>query len=281
VRTALAHELELASELARRGGEEVRRRFRDAGLAVERKHGGEPVTAADRASEALILDGLRRAFPEDGVLSEEQPDAATWAARPRAWVVDPLDGTSDFVAGRPGFAVMIGLLEGGRPVLGVVREPLAGVTYSAARGAGAFALADGEPAPRRLAVSAAAELAALRLVASRSHRSPRLDEVKRALGISDELGLGSVGLKVALIARGERDLYLNLDAHSSLWDACAPEAILAEAGGRITDLDGAPLRYAPDAIRLARGIVASNCKCHAAVLRAIAPLLSRGSARID
>jgi 3'(2'), 5'-bisphosphate nucleotidase len=272
----LSATLEVARELARRAGEATLLHFCDPALAVQRKGDptvGEPVTEADRASEAIILEGLRRAFPGDGILSEEQTDTDSWARHPRAWVIDPLDGTVDFIAGRHGFAIMIGLLEGGRPVLGAVRDPVDRLDYWAALGQGAWVQKDGEPTPRRLVVSAIAVLPAIRLVASRAHRSPLLDEVKRVTGIADEQNLGSVGLKVGLIGRAERDLYLNLEGHSKLWDICAPEAILLEAGGEVSDLDGAPIAYRPDAIYLSRGIVASNRACHRAVIEALAPLL--------
>jgi 3'(2'), 5'-bisphosphate nucleotidase len=265
----------LARELARRAGEATLAHFQDPALAVERKGAiGEPVTEADRASEAVVLEGLRRAFPRDGILSEEQADTDSWARHERAWVVDPLDGTKDFIAGRHGFSVMIGLLEGGRPVLGAVRDPVEKIDYFAARGEGAWMARDGEAA-RRLQVSALVGPAGLRLIASRSHRSALMDQVKAALGIADEQNLGSVGLKVGLIARAERDLYLNLEGHSKLWDSCAPEAILIEAGGEVSDLDGAPIAYRPDAIYLRRGIVASNRACHAGVVEALARVLPR------
>ncbi len=269
--------LEVATELARRAGEATLAHFQDPALAIDRKGAvGEPVTAADRASEAIVLEGLRRAFPADGILSEEQADTDSWARHERAWVIDPLDGTKDFIAGRHGFSVMIGLLERGRPVLGAVRDPVERVDYWAARSGGAWFRQDGEPAPRPLQVSSALGPAGLRLIASRSHRSARMEEVKAALGIVDEQNLGSVGLKVGLIARAARDLYLNLEGHSKLWDICAPEAILREAGGEVSDLDGAPIAYRPDALYLKRGIIASNRACHAGVVAALARVLPRG-----
>lgn len=272
-----ADALAIVRELARRAGEAALAHFQDPSLAVDRKGAiGEPVTAADRASEAIILEGLRRAFPGDGILSEEQADTDSWARHERAWVIDPLDGTKDFIAGRHGFSVMIGLLERGRPVLGAVRDPVERIDYWAARGGGAWMEREGETA-RRLQVSDAAGPAGLRLIASRSHRSARMDQIKAALGIDDEQNLGSVGLKVGLIARAERDLYLNLEGHSKLWDSCAPEAILREAGGEVSDLDGAPIAYRPDALYLSRGIVASNRACHAAVVAALARVLPRAS----
>jgi 3'(2'), 5'-bisphosphate nucleotidase len=134
--------------------------------------------------------------------------------------------------------------------------------------------APGAP-PRRLAVSSIEDVAQIRLVASASHRSAAIDEVKSALGISDELNLGSVGLKLALIALGERDLYVNPSAKSKLWDVCAPEAILRAAGGVLTDAQGAAVRYDLADLACRNGLVASNGHVHAAVLERLAALKLR------
>ena len=268
---ALHHELAVATELARRAGEVLKRFFRQDDLDVERKQDNEPVTEADRASEALVIEGLRRAFPDDVILSEEQADRTSWMTRPRAWLVDPLDGTKDFVGGREGFSVMIGLLLDYRPVLGVVHQPLTGLTYRASRGAGAFVLRGDEQQPLR--PSTIADPGATRLVASYSHRGDSINRVKSQLGITDELNVGSVGLKVGLVARGDRDLYVNPEGHCRLWDICAPEAILTEAGGRMTDIHGDPLAYDQGGeVRVLRGIIASNGVCHQAVVDRLAPL---------
>ncbi len=279
----LEHALAVAQELARQAGQVVAGYFR-TDLGVDRKAGDEPVTAADRESQALIIAGLRREFPEDGVLAEESDDRTSWTGHRRTWVIDPLDGTKDFIAGRVGFSVMVGLLERGasaggeqgrfRPVLGVVFQPVRDLVYRAVAGQGAELVDGDRRAPLR--VSDHRELAALRLVASKSHRGESIDAVKRATGITDEENVGSVGLKIGLIARAERDLYVNPEGHCKLWDTCAPQVILTEAGGRMTDIHGDPLRYDdPAQIRLARGVLASNGACHEAVLEKIAPLFPR------
>jgi 3'(2'), 5'-bisphosphate nucleotidase len=260
----LTAELELATDLARAAGGVTLRHF-GGELEVQYKPGKEPVTVADRAAEALILEGLRAAYPADGLLAEESADHASWAGRRRAWVVDPLDGTKDFVAGRPGFSVMIGLLSDFEPVLGVIHQPTSGLTFQALRGGGAVMLREGQRLPLRVSDVADPRLA--RLVTSRSHRTPDVDRVRGALGTEDELSVGSVGLKIGLIARAERDLYVNPEGNCKLWDACAPQVVVTEAGGRMTDRRGDPIRYDPAAIRLQRGLVASNGACHEAVLQ--------------
>ncbi len=271
-----AAELAIATELARSAGL-MAVQLRDQGLdalGVEHKAGDEPVTIADRAASEEILMGLAREFPGDAVVSEELEDDLSRIGADRVWFIDPIDGTADFIAGREGFAVMIGLCVGGRPVMGVVYQPTQDRMFWAADDVGAWFEAP-DTAPRRLRVSDVAALSELRMVASRSHRSPVLDEVKSALGISDEVNIGSVGLKLGLIALAERDLYVNPWPRCKAWDTCGPEAILVAAGGVMTDCHGNALRY--DEASLARpfGLIASNGRVHDEVLARVRHLFPR------
>lgn len=274
--TGYAREIDVASALAREAGA-LAVALRDRGpaaLGIEHKAGDEPVTVADRAASELIVRGLAAAFPDDCVVSEESADDLRRLTTPRVWYVDPIDGTKDFIRGSDGFAVMIGLCVDARPVVGVVYQPTSQRLFAAAPGRGAWMeLPDGEA--RALAVSTVDDVAAIRLVASRSHRSPVIDEVKSALGIADELNVGSVGLKLALIALGERDLYVNPFPRCKAWDTCAPEALLAAAGGVLTDTQGAPVRYDEVDLSRPRGLVASNGHVHAAALARLAALFAR------
>lgn len=267
----LERELTVAVDLARRAGAIVLR-YRSPGLAVDHKAHDEPVTRADREANELIVAGLRAAFPDDAILSEESAAVGDYRTAARAWMVDPLDGTRDYVRGLPGFAVMIGLCQGGQPVLGVVYQPLGELLYRATRGGGAFVEEGG--AARRLEVSATRDPRGCRLVSSASHRMATIDQVRAALGIEDEILLGSVGLKLALIARGERDLYVNPEGFCKLWDSCAPGLILTEAGGRLTDVRGRPLDYRAAEVRHLDGLLASNGHLHDAVVGAVAPLFA-------
>jgi 3'(2'), 5'-bisphosphate nucleotidase len=266
----LTRELEIARHLALAAGD-VALRYHGTALEVERKLEGEPVTRADKEANEVIVRGLLAVFPADGMLAEETPDDGAWRARERVWMVDPIDGTRDFIRGRDGFSVMIGLSIAGRPAVGVVWQPIGRRLYFASRGCGSW-LGEGDQPPERIHTSAIADPAHIRLVASRSHREPVIDEVRRALGITDELNIGSVGLKLGLIARAARDLYLNPSSKSSAWDTCGPEAILVEAGGRLTDLGGAPLRYDDSDVRHRRGLVASNGPLHDLVIEKLRPL---------
>jgi 3'(2'), 5'-bisphosphate nucleotidase len=272
--TTLRAELDLAIRLATDAGARIRA-LSATGLTVDRKPGNEPVTRADREANALIIDGLLAAFPDDGLLSEEAPDDGSRLNKERVWMVDPLDGTKDFIRGEDGFSTMIGLVVGDRPVLGAVYQPVGDRLYYAivpeVGGEGAF-LATGGGAPRALRVSSVTDLSRIRMVASKSHRDETIDRVRSALSISDELNVGSVGLKIGLIARGDRDLYVSASGHSRRWDACAPEAILTAAGGRLTDLKGALLDYRAREIRNTAGICASNGVLHDRVIERLAPL---------
>jgi 3'(2'), 5'-bisphosphate nucleotidase len=262
-------ELARAIELARQAGAEAARMQRGE-LQVEMKPGDEPVTVADRRASELIVDGLAASFPGDPIISEELAPAPGALGAPRYWLVDPIDGTKDFIRGEDGYSVMIGLVVDGRPAVGVVHQPTIDRLF---RGTpdGAFVDRDGRSEP--LAVSAVARAADVRLVASKSHRSPDLDRVKDELGIANELNIGSVGVKLCVIAAGQRDLYVNPATRTKAWDTCAPEAILVPAGGRLSDLFGGPIEYTKE-LAHHRGLVASNGRVHAEVVAKLTPLFA-------
>jgi 3'(2'), 5'-bisphosphate nucleotidase len=263
-------EIARAIDLARQAGAEVVR-MRRGELGVEMKPGDEPVTVADRRASELIVAGLRYTFPTDPIVSEELPaDAAAFASK-RLWLVDPIDGTKDYIRGGDGFSVMIGLVIDGRPALGVVHQPTLDRTYFATPDGGAHVLAAGTA--RELRVSDVATAGEARLVASASHRTADIDRVKEQLGIDDEQNIGSVGVKLCLIAQGSRDLYINPSAKTKAWDTCAPEAILVRAGGRLTDLGGSPIDYSGD-LRHRRGLAASNGLIHDEVIGRLSPLFA-------
>lgn len=263
----LGRELVTALQLARAAGVEVMK-LRGGELGVEMKLGNEPVTVADKRASELIVAGLRARFASDALISEELPSTEATLAAQRIWLVDPIDGTKDFIRGSEGFSVMIGMARAGRPVLGVVHQPAVDRTFFATPDGGAHVLTADGVTP--LGVSAIASASEVRLVASASHRSPELDQVKQTLGISNEQNVGSVGVKLCLIAMGVRDLYVNPATKTKVWDTCGPEAILTRAGGRLSDLFGDPVDYRE--MRQPRGLVASNGHVHAEVIAKLAPL---------
>lgn len=259
-------ELETACLIAKEAAALVRQ-YAGQKVQVDHKDGNEPVTEADRRASDLIVARLRQAFPEDAILSEEMPDDGSRLQKERVWMVDPIDGTKDFIRGDVGYAVMIGLAVAARPKVGVVAQPATGKIYGAVVGGQAWLEFDG--ARSRLAPSRLDQLAGVRFVASKSHRTPQIEAVRRRLGIEDEMNIGGVGLKVGLIAENVRDLYIYPGTRSKLWDACAPEAILHAAGGKLTDLYGNPLVYDSEDLWNSRGLVASNGPLHDTVIEAL------------
>jgi len=249
------NELPLVERLVREAGALVRS-FYENGVEVTWKGVNDPVTAADHAANAYLVSGLRAAFPDDGILAEESADNTYRLERSRVWIIDPLDGTKEFIGKIGEFAVMVGLAIDGAPVLGVVYQPVADVLYRGVPGALAEVITHGVAAP--LAVSEIDQAADMRLVASRSHRDPLVSAVCQELGITQDRPSGSVGLKVGLLATAICDLYIHPSPGLKEWDTCAPEAILRAAGGAISDSWGHPLQYNKPDVRQRQGLVASN-----------------------
>ena len=164
------------------------------------------------------------------------------------------------------FAVMLGLTVGGSPVLGVVYRPAAGTLYFAVAGQGAFVRRDGPAC--QLSVSRTVTPAEAVLTLSRSRRSPLVGRFQDRLGFRDSVVCGSLGLKAALICEGAADVYVQ-DGVVNLWDTCAPEALLHEAGGALTDLQGEPLHYGRSPLRVS-GVAATNRVLHQRVIDAVA-----------
>jgi 3'(2'), 5'-bisphosphate nucleotidase len=266
-------ELSRAISLARAAGAAALEHYGGPLDIVHKSENEDPVTQADHAANAVIVAGLQREFPADGLLSEETPDTVRRLSISRVWMVDPLDGTKGFIDGNGDFAVQIGLVEDGAPVLGVVYQPVPDVLHYAARGAGAW-VARPEARPERLCVSTETEFSRMRMATSRDHHSPRLSAVMRALGLNEEIRRGSVGIKTGLIAERQCDLYIHLSPRTKHWDSCAPEAILSEAGGRLTDLWGEPLRYNTGDVQNRNGLCAANATAHPLVVARLAPLLA-------
>jgi 3'(2'), 5'-bisphosphate nucleotidase len=260
-------ELQAAVDAARAGGAAAMRHY--GAVTASLKAGGSPVTAADHAANDAILSLLAERFPADAVLSEESKDSAHRLDAARVWVVDPLDGTKEFIARNGEFAVMVGLAVDGDAVLGAVYQPAVDRLFCGVVGGGAWMEERGE----RMALECPpCDPRALRLVGSRSHPDALLVEMQSALGITDVQPSGSVGVKCGLIARGERDLYVHPVPYLKEWDTCAPEAVLRGAGGWVSDCLGEPLRYnKPDPVQ-PHGILAHAPGAEDAVQDRLMPL---------
>ncbi len=262
-------ELEVARQIAREAGKILMDYYRD-GAEVSWKGHDDPVTAADHAANRFLVQELSRRFPADAILSEELPDDGARHGRERVWLVDPMDGTKQFIERIGEFAVMIGLAIEGRAALGVVYHPAPDRMFYAAAGIGAY-LEEGMTT-RRLRVDATGDPGRMIAAMSRSHHNPKVDLVLSRLGVGQRIASGSVGLKIGLIAETRAHIYLHLGARTNQWDTCGPEAILREAGGTITDIHGQPMIYNRPEIRNQHGIVASTGAVHDRILEAIAGL---------
>lgn len=236
--------LELAVGLARDAGgaiEAVRR----AGFAIERKGDASPVTAADRLAEGIITEGLMKARPDWLVVGEEAcSEHGMPAPEETFWLVDPLDGTREFAAGRDEYVTCIALIRAGRPVLGVIGVPSSGDVYAGIVGPGAQRIAWVERGGARHPIAARLPPAeGLQLLDSRSHRD---DAATRAfcrdLVIAGTTRMGSA-LKFAWMAEGRADVMPRLSSGIMEWDTAAGQALLEAAGGRVVDAAGAPLTY--------------------------------------
>ncbi|WP_240099847.1 3'(2'),5'-bisphosphate nucleotidase CysQ [Thermomonas flagellata] len=209
-------------------------------FAVQHKDDRSPLTAADLAAHRCILDGLQALTPGIPVLSEESRTADIAARRGwrRLWLVDPLDGTREFVKRNGEFCINIALVEDGTAVFGLIQQPVTGLLWHGAPGQGAFRRAGADDQPIRARRPA---VPPLRIAASRSHRDARTQALLDALPGSEVVGCGSA-LKFCKIAEGAIDLYPRFGPTSE-WDTAAGQAIVEAAGGAVLDARGRPLRY--------------------------------------
>src|SRR5262245_18876686 len=250
-----ARERDVAVAAAREAGAAIARYYRGEITAREKGH-DNPVTAADLEANAIIHRHVGTAFPDDGWLSEETAVSTDRLARARVWVVDPLDGTNEFIQHIPEFCVCIALVEHGRPVVGVSYNPATDRLYVAVRGAGTTV--NGQPAR----VSTEARLAEAVVMASRSEDKRReWDPFKPLMRVTLT---GSVAYKLAELSTGNGDATFTLTPKNE-WDVCAGSILVEEAGGRVTGLEGEPLVFnQPSPLR--PGMIASNGVLHDALL---------------
>ena len=242
--------------IARAAGRAILDIYSRADLGIETKDDQSPLTAADRAAHTTIAAGLAGLAPGIPLWSEESA-GITWETRrgwPEFWLVDPLDGTREFIKRNGEFTVNIALVREHVPVLGVVHAPVLDRDYWGLVGNGAFR-ADAGNTGRPIRVRAPAP-PAVRVAGSRSHRDPHLDSIVARLGEHSFVSMGS-SLKFCLVAEGEADFYPRLGPTSE-WDTAAAQAVLEAAGGAVLDLNGQPLRYntRPDTLNphfIARG----------------------------
>lgn len=207
---------------------------------VQEKSDESPLTQADLASHHCIVAGLKQLTPDIPIISEEEglpafEERGQWQ---RYWLIDPLDGTKEFVNRNGEFTVNIALIDSHRPVFGVVYVPVQDKTYLGCDGHGAELREGGSVTPIRVAVASGTPV---RIVGSRSHRGSSLDTFLERLGETDMIPMGS-SLKFCVVAEGRADIYPRLGPTSE-WDTAAAQAVVEQAGGKVLELDGRPLSY--------------------------------------
>ncbi|HEY9157196.1 3'(2'),5'-bisphosphate nucleotidase CysQ [Candidatus Binatus sp.] len=262
----LTRELALAKKAARAAGEILRGHWRRGGYEIGSKGHDNPVTAADLEADRAIKKLLRGPFPGYGWLSEETADNDDRLKCRRVWIVDPLDGTKEFIKGIPEFAVAIALVEDGVPVLGVTYNPIKREMYWAARGVGCHLNA------RRVRVTRKRTLKGATVLASRSETAR--GEWQAFRGVLKVSPTGSVAYKLAMVAAGNADATFTRSPKSE-WDIASGAALVIEAGGVITDIKGREIRFNQRNVKL-EGLIADNTALHAALMK-VAPHPARKS----
>ncbi len=237
---------------------------KDPNLDIQYKQ-NEPVTVADVAVSKYILEKLQAALGNEdfAYISEEtyksqlSPESPEWV-----WIIDPLDGTRDFIEKTGEYAIHIALVKEKRPILAVVAVPETEKLYFATKGGGTFVETRNGFAP--IQVSSGKPVADLTVVASRSHRNESLDYLLQNFPCQNYKSVGSIGCKIVAIVEQQADVYVSLSGKSAPkdWDIAAPELILTEAGGQFTHFDGSLLTYNTDDINQWGGLMASNGEHH-------------------
>jgi myo-inositol-1(or 4)-monophosphatase len=246
----LERELAIAREAAGSAGEIIARYCDERSLHHWDKGDDSPVTQADLDANAAIERTLRQAFPGDAILSEETVDLGRSRATERLWIIDPLDGTKELIAGVPEFAVSVGLAVAGEPVLGCVYQPLTHECFWATKGAGAFL--DGA----RISVSGVQRLSEATLLSSRTEtKRGQLEPYAHLFARMEPTG--SAALKLSYLACGRGDIWISI-APKNEWDVCAGDLILREAGGTMITLGSGVRTYNQEKPLLEPPIVAGS-----------------------
>lgn len=252
--------------------------FRSKNYTVDEKSVNNPFTQADTEANHIILKNISEAFPQDRIRSEEASEGNEPFSTSRMWVIDPMDGTKEFISDSPDFCVMIGLTEGDAPILGVIHHPTENTTYAGVVGEGAWKILQVGSDKQRIKKMSLPRLAGkpVRLVHSKNHRSERLLSLLQQYPTLVSQSMGSAGLKCMAILDNRADIYFHPTPHIKEWDTCAPEAILASVGGIVTDCRQKPLTYGKVDPRQTGGIIAATPGIPKDLLDAMASLAPGG-----
>ncbi len=255
--------IEEIKEIAKKSGEKVLEYYyKDYNISYKDNGGKKsPLTEADLASDKIIMEGLEKYnFP---ILSEETEDDLSRIQSEYVWIVDPLDGTSDFMEKTGEFSILIGLVKNGDPVLGMVFEPVKNTFYWAEKGKGAFMEKNGKI--KKINVSNKDNFQDMTILLSRNHLLESDKKLCENLKIGKQTKRGSTS-KMCVIARGDAEIYVNTSDKTGEWDTCAPQVVLTEAGGKIVDMRGKELMYNKKNPKNLNGFVVSNGKNYARIV---------------
>ncbi len=246
-------------EIAIVAGEKILDIYHHSDFEIEKKDDSSPLTKADRVANDYIVEQLKRAYPEFGLLSEESKSTNERLTKKHVWVVDPLDGTKEFIKRNGEFTVNIGLVENGTPVVGVISIPVSGESYFASKGNGSYRQDQSGNRVKNQS-SMRSGFSEMVLVKSRSHGSEKLQNLITKYAFAEIVEKGS-SLKVCLIAEGKADVYFRFGLTNE-WDICAAQCVLIEAGGEMTDCYGNELHYNKQDTLNKNGFIASNKIAH-------------------
>ncbi len=264
---------QLALTAAEAAGIRIREIYARDFSVREKENNEGPVTEADVASNQVISEILNTSgYP---ILSEETADSADRLNAEKVWIVDPIDGTQDFIDHNDEFTVLIGLVDNGIPAIGIVYQPARERYFIAEKGRGAFLVQDNKLS--KIGVSKTDDFNVAEALVSRNHLSAAEKEFLGTLGLGSEKQTGSCGLKIAELARGSADIYFSFTRHISQWDTSAGHCLITEAGGAITDTRGQPLLYNTAVVKHPEGIVVTNGVLHNRLIEAIRHFYSLSS----
>lgn len=234
-------ELEISKIAAIKAGEAIMEIYNDAeDMQIEYKDGNMPLTAADKAANRVIVDLLKENFPSYAILSEEEKDNPERLKNDLCFIVDPLDGTKEFIKRNGQFTVNIALAYKHESIMGVIYVPVTGELYYAAQGQGSYnKKQDGRI--EELHVSDNTDISTLKVVASNSHGCAEMDELLRKYNLTNLVKIGS-SLKGCLVASGQADIYYRFNPTME-WDTAAMQCIAEEAGAIFKQMDGSPMTY--------------------------------------
>lgn len=246
----------LAMKVAVKAGEEVLNIYKKNFSSTFKKD-KEPLTEADLKSQKILLKEL--SMMKYPVISEESEDMEG-LSHDETWIIDPLDGTSDFVSKTGEFSIMVGFVKNHVPITGIIYQPINDCLYVAQKGCGAYHKIDEKWI--KLTVNNIALFEKCRAIVSRHHLTDDEKRFLNQLKISSFIQKGSCGLKVAEICKGDAELYFTITDKIKQWDTCAAYCLIKEAGGKMTDMLGQDLKYNIEVLNHQKGILVSNGKIH-------------------